>query len=157
MELRSKEADVVHCMLDVEGAGISNVLNIERFSSLNKLLRVTTHILRFIMRLRRPPEPLTELSLYLRGEVLWILEAQSLLLRDKRMKEWKRQFGLFQDSDGIWMCGVRLTNANLPYDTKHPILLPSNHTFTTLIVKWAQNRVLHNGMKETLAELCTKY
>ena len=157
MELRSKEADVVHCLLDVEGAGVSNVLNIERFSSLNKLLRVTTHVLMFIMRLRRPTEPPTELSLYLRGEVLWILEAQSLLLRDKRMKEWKRQFGLFQDSDGIWRCGGRLTNANLPYNTKHPILLPSNHTFTTLIVKWAHNRVLHNGMKETLVELRTKY
>ena len=36
---------------------------------------------------------------------------------------------------------------------KVPILLDSNHHFTTLFVRSCHRRVMHGGVKETLAEL----
>ena len=45
----------------------------------------------------------------------------------------------------------------MPYATKYPILLPKSHPITTLIVKQAHERVLHDGVKETLTETRSKY
>jgi len=50
-----------------------------------------------------------------------------------------------------------LTNATLPYSTKHPILLCKDHPLTALIVCKAHLRVMHDGVKETLTELRTQY
>ena len=58
------------------------------------------------------------------------------------------------------MCGVvlgRLANTEIPYAAKYPIILPKGHPLTTLIMKQAHERVLHNGVKETLAETRAKY
>ena len=62
----------------------------------------------------------------------------------------KKQFGVFIDPEGLWRCGGQLANADLPYLTRHPALLPKKHHFTILIVKNAHERVLHNGVRETL-------
>ena len=68
-------------------------------------------------------------------------------------KTWQQQLGLFHDESGIWRCGGRLSNADLPFITKHPVLLDSHHHLTTLIVTDAHARVQHNGVCETLNEL----
>ena len=70
---------------------------------------------------------------------------------------WHQQFGLFLDGHGVWRCGGRLTNADIPPTAKNPILLDSQHYFTTLIVREAHSRVMHNGVKETLTELRSRY
>ena len=45
----------------------------------------------------------------------------------------------------------------MPYGAKHPILLPRQHYLTTLVVRQAHSRVLHNGVKETLTEVRFKF
>ena len=45
-------------------------------------------------------------------------------------------------------------NADIPYTTKHPILLHKNHYVTTLIVQNAHKRVGLDGVRETLTEFC---
>ena len=67
------------------------------------------------------------------------------------------QLNLFLDENGLWRCGGRLVNANLPYSTKYPLLLPRNHPLTPLIVNNAHRRVLHNGVRETLTEVRRKF
>ena len=88
-----------------------------------------------------------------RAETLWIKEAQKELTSSKNFETWKRQFGLFIDTEGLQRCGGRLSNAEIAYATKHPILLPKDHYFTKLVILRAHERVLHNGVKETLTEL----
>ena len=39
-----------------------------------------------------------------RAEILWIIESQALLLSDTNFDNWKKQFGLFLDDNGIWRC-----------------------------------------------------
>lgn len=56
----------------------------------------------------------------------------------------------------MW-CGGRLQNASMSFSSKHPILLPKKHHLTLLIVQSAHRRVQHNGVRETLVEVRSKY
>ena len=90
-------------------------------------------------------------------ETLWVREAQLQLVRDHNFECWKKQFNLFLEPTGVWRCGGRLSNADISYSTKHPSLLPKGHHLTTLIVRRAHERVFHNGVKETLTEIRSRY
>ena len=52
------------------------------------------------------------------------------------------------DENGIWRCGGRRANADIPYYTKHPVMLPRDHPFAALVVKDAHALVGHNGAKD---------
>ena len=88
---------------------------------------------------------------------MWIIDAQHKLAQEGKFPTWKDQFGLFLDDNGLWRCGGRLGNTALPYTTKHPVLLPRRHPVTSLIIWDTHKRVQHNGVKETLTEIRTKY
>ena len=83
----------------------------------------------------------------MRAELMWMKEVQLSLIDERRFKEWKHQLQLFQDGEGVWRCGGRLSNADIPYNTKHPVLLPNKHHFTDLVIQRAHARVFHNGVK----------
>ena len=85
-------------------------------------------------------------------------ESQSSLTQNKLFETWRRQFNLFADAN-IWRCGGRLGNADLDYSTKFPVLVSQGHhlTISTLIMKDTHRRVQHNGVKETLMEMRSKY
>ena len=53
--------------------------------------------------------------------------------------------------------GGRLCNSDLPYHTKHTILLPRSHHFSLLVVRIAHQRVQHSGVKDTLTEVRSRY
>ena len=93
----------------------------------------------------------------LEAERLWILECQRMLGTDKNFKHWCRQLDLFQDETGLWRCKGKIQNAAVSYQTKHPILLLTNHHFTKLLVMEAHCWVLHNGVKETLTEIRARF
>ena len=76
---------------------------------------------------------------------------------DPEYRLWKLQFGLFFDDNGLIRCGGRLENAYLPYDTRFPILLESGHPVCRLIVIDCHERVKHNGIKETLTQLRSRF
>ena len=72
-------------------------------------------------------------------------------------KTHRRQNNLFTDEKGIWRCGGRLSNAEVPYAVKNPILLPRGHPLTILVVREAHDRVFHDGIKETLIKIRQKF
>jgi len=51
----------------------------------------------------------------------------------------------FLDQEGIIRVGGRLRNADVPYDQKHPILLPRHHHITTLIIMDIHEKSFHAG------------
>ena len=123
-------------------------------------LNVTTQVLKIIRLLKAKSRgrisSMSETEERTEAEVLWLVESQSLLITDKNFENWKGQFGLFLDGKGLWRCG-RLGNTNLPYTTKHPVMLHRNHHLTTLVIRNAHERVQHNGAKETLTEVRSKF
>lgn len=51
----------------------------------------------------------------------------------------------FIDEDGLLRIGGCITNADLPRDERHPVLLPKTHHIATLIVKHYHEEVFHQG------------
>ena len=151
LEMKSKDQKIVLSLLATEEkAGISQVMNCKDYSFIDRLFRVAAYVLRFVNRLkqsRRSLEVTTVLSAQeiSHAENLWIKESQYQLMGDRNFESWKTRLGLFLDQTGLWRCGGRLSNADIPYSTKYPILLPRDHHLTTLIVKKAHEVVLHNG------------
>ena len=128
-------------------------------SSIERLIACTSCVLRFIrnlkaiVRCREFSEDKIGLADDCRctAEILWIKEAQ----HDRIKNQWKEQFNLYIDDQGVWRCGGRFGNSELPYHTMHPILLPKGHYYTTLVVRKAHQRVVHSGVKDTLTEICS--
>ena len=142
-----------------ENVGVSKIIELSNYSKLSKVLNVTALLLIFVDCLRRKLESPCQVNLsYLtKAEGLWILDVQRELVAQGNFSVLKRQLDLFRDELGIWRCGGRLDKADLPYFTKHPIVLPWSHYYTLLVVQRAHYRVLHGGVKETLTELRSKY
>ena len=92
-----------------------------------------------------------------KAESWWLLTVQQALVKDKAFTMWKKQFGLYMDDNNLLRCRGRLENADLPIAAKNPVLLPKHHPLTVLVIRKAHERVMHNGIKETLAEIRTRY
>ena len=93
----------------------------------------------------------------LASETLWVKNLQLSLKNSENFKKTSLSLGLFLDKDGLWRCGGRVGNSTLPYDTKHPMILPPDHYVTGLIIQKAHLNVYHNEVKETLVQLRSKF
>lgn len=133
-------------------------MDCRNYSTLSRLLRVMAYVVRSVKRFKAGSTAPTccttltteELS---DSERQWITYVQVHLTQEKSFSTWQKQLNLFVDDKGLWRCGGRLANADIPYNTKHPVLLPRDHPFTFMIVQDAHKRVSHNGIKETLTEV----
>ena len=90
-------------------------------------------------------------SYFEEAKLYWIKESQTQLQVDDKFLLWKHQLGLFQDKFGIWK-SRRMSNCNLTSDTQLLIFVDKKHYLATLLVLDAHKRVIHNGVKEMLAE-----
>ena len=91
------------------------------------------------------------------AEQLWLLSIQQSLPNTQNYKQLQFQLGLFVDDAGVIHSRGTLSNANLPYTTECPALLPCNHYLTQLIFEDCHKRVNRCGVQDTLAELRCRY
>ncbi|XP_058809943.1 uncharacterized protein LOC131675115 [Phymastichus coffea] len=63
----------------------------------------------------------------------------------------------FLDEYGLIRVGGRLKNLNLQFNQKYPILLPSNHHVSDLIIRDAHHRNLHGGVQSTLYRIRERF
>ena len=140
------------------------IIDINRYSTLTKLLYVTAYVLRFVGYIKshvsKPAGPITvnELS---KAQTLWIRSCQ-LSAFSKEINNLKnnpvsnrrsplvRQLRLFLDSCNLLQCGGRIHNAPVGRHTKFPYLLPTGHRLTTLIVYATHANQLHGGVHSTV-------
>lgn len=85
----------------------------------------------------------------------WIRMSQEMLTQSEQFGLWQQQLGLYCSADGIWRCKGRLQHAGQPEPVKYPILLHKGHYFTRLIVNDCHAKVMHGGVKDTLAHVTT--
>ena len=146
--------------------GLSRIIRLEKYSSLNRLLLVTSFVLRFIKRCRKSQ------GLSLIGdekeEALnkWIIQVQrdyyndemcSLKSTGAKKNSLTRQLNLFIDKEGILRCKGRLSNLDVDAEAKNPIILHQASWFTKLVVLQAHQNVFHGRVRATLAEVRQKY
>ncbi|XP_070554754.1 uncharacterized protein [Ptychodera flava] len=149
--------------------GIQYAVDITRFSSLDKLFRVTSYVFRFKSRLQRKrdtPSGAVSPDEIRHAEQIWIKDVQSEIYTDtihsmrmnvKRFGPLVQQLNLFLDNEGTLRCGSRVHNAALDYVTKFPALLPPHHEFTKLVVLKAHERVFHGGVQSTVTQIRQQY
>ena len=131
---------------------LSNVLDPDKFSDFKCLIRVTAFVLRFLRNLKskRIEEKLfgpLNIDEYESAEILWLKEMQKAVVRSPKFESLKQQLGLYSFDHGLLKCKGRLQNSSIPFDAKHPILLPADHHSTMLIIEDCHKRTLHNGVK----------
>ena len=157
-ELKSSDFTVIN-LLVTSDVKLETLIDSHRFSSFDKLLRITTWVKRFVYNCRssklKKSGNLTAQEI-VDAEEVWIREIQQRF-SSMQLKQLEHSLGLFVDTKGIIRSRGRIAKANLLYEMKHPALLYSNHHVTELIVTNCHVRVKHNGVKETLAELRTRY
>jgi len=91
------------------------------------------------------------------AENLWIRHVQKLVKAEDKFDQIQVSLGLFEDDKGVLRCGGRLQNAPLPYAGRFPAILPRKYHVTELIIKRHHSNVMHNGVKETLTDLPSKF
>nr|XP_012151332.1 PREDICTED: uncharacterized protein LOC105663902 [Megachile rotundata] len=149
---------------------------VSRYSSYSKLLRVIAYCIRFIANLRRKirsdsiPDDrnsnLTATELLKAEKVLvgivqrsqFAIELESLLKNKPACSKGRlTSLNPFVDETGLIRVGGRLKHARIDYEQKHPMILPTSHPLTTLIVRHEHTRLLHAGSQRTLASLRNKF
>ena len=155
-----KKSIVVLGTIELSRNDLENSIDISRFSSFNRLLRVTAWVLRFVKNIKLKQSENRELreittSEMQEAEDLWIKQAQ-MHCRDEKSKPMIASLGVYSDA-GILRCKGRLEHTELDYETKYPILLPKMHRLTELIVKDCHHRVKHLKVRATLADVRAKY
>ena len=63
------------------------------------------------------------------------------------------QFGLYVDECGLLRCKGRIGHANLPSETTDPVLLPTHHHLTDLVINEVHSVTMHTGVASTLSAI----
>jgi hypothetical protein len=156
------------------------VMDWSRFSSWTRVRRVMAFVLRFVDQLRNRCQVHHTLNTK-EGKSLPVLEAEdlersenvlvkmvqresfSMMLNDQtrgvNIKHGHlRNLTPFLAPDGLLRVGGRLQNSDLPYSSRHPILLPRHHHLSMLIVRYLHFEGRHvRGVNSVLYDLRVKY
>ena len=143
--------------------GVSSIIDIANYSSYMKLLRVTRWVIKFIEKLKLLKNPNHTYKPYItssninEAKVLWIRDVQKDILTSFNYQDLQHQLGLYYDDTKLLRCRGRLGNADMPYESKHPVILPKNHRFTDLVIAFYHCIVKHNGTRDTLNMLRSEH
>ena len=132
---------------------IDQVIDINRISTLTKLLRVTALMLQFVRKVKNKVRGKKKTENWKslgasdlnEAEKLWIKVVQassfveeSNLLKNRRINSkppaYVSQFELFLEDD-IIKCKGRISNSPLPSNSRNPVLLPAKHPFVMLVIR----------------------
>ena len=86
----------------------------------------------------------------MRAESEWVKAAQADLRGQGNFQQLRTELGL-EDSAGILICTGRLACSDLEFDTRR------DHAFSTKIIEECHKKVLHSGVRATLAELRSRH
>lgn len=141
----------------------------EKFSSYQRLLRAVAYVLRFLHNIKnkddRQQDALTVDELT-KSQSHIIKVLQSLHFA-KELHELKTEVPIrnkniaklnpFLDNKGLLRVGGRLANADIPYEQKHPILLPSHNKTVSLMLSYEHHRLGHAGAQNVLSSFRLKF
>ena len=160
IEIRTSAVSTIIATEKKSTISVENVIGPYRYSTLKKILRVTATRLRFINNCHRKCQKMSreisaeELNT---AKKLWICDLQKTFSLSVEFNKTKESLGVYEHEDRYLRCKGRLGRGKLPFDTKLPILLPNSHHFTDLVIQSAHKKVYHNGVRETLLEIRSKY
>ncbi|CAL8119444.1 unnamed protein product [Orchesella dallaii] len=141
----------------------------QRYSTLTKLTRVVAYMFRFLSNCKnklRNVDPLSphELdrattAIIYNVQIISFCKDYNSLLRLNKLSATSKLNSLnpFLDGNGIIRVGGRVEKSDLPSNQKHPIIIPHNHHFTSLLINQIHLTLSHGGNKLVWCYLRTKY
>ena len=143
------------------------VIDINRYSSFVRLIRVTAFVWRVVTNTYLfTSTPLTVNELH-KAEIWWFKKAQSemfsevIALQKKRKqlskKHYLKHFNPFLDSDGLLRVGGPLSRSQMDFDSRHPLILHGKHRLINLLIEREHKRLCHAGPKLLLGTLQQRY
>lgn len=171
LELKSNEHCITKVYLQATSLEAMAILDVTKYSSLSRLLRVTAWVIRFVSNCRSENRERKKGHLkaadYAAAEQYWIRQVQneaferevSLLTRDHQVEKSSPLADLhpFLDEHRILRVTGRSQELHAPSAVKHPIILPNDKHFTELIVLNAHNQLLHEGVTSTMTILRQRF
>ena len=131
-ELKSKEG-ITLIVKNHQTDNIQQTIDIDRYSNLYKLYRITALVFRMIHNIQTKDKKEKLLYNYVtlkelrKAKTIWIKGNQSHLREHERYDELKNQLNLYEDDENIIRSQGRLKYTDLPYNTKDPIMLHRDH------------------------------
>ena len=142
--------------------GVGEVIAVVRFCDLEKLLRVTAYVCRFVanLKLQKKGDELIVGQLRVaeicEAKKMWSRYEQSIISKEgEKFKELTSSSNLFHDNEQVIRLNTRLNRSTqLYYENINPLLLNSH--FSKLIVLQSREQMFHSGLESTLsnARLC---
>lgn len=142
----------------------------KKFSTLRKLERIICYCLRFKTNTcKKDPSVFGSISVNELRQARWLLirlvqhssfpEEIQALQRGRPIKSTSKLLTLhpFLDENNIIRVGGRLVNADIDFDKKHPVLLPSEHIYTSLVITHFHRELLHAGPQALLATIRNEF
>ncbi|KMQ82605.1 pao retrotransposon peptidase superfamily [Lasius niger] len=149
-----------------------NILLLQRYSSLHRLLRITAWCLRWLgaIRARQPSSvagPTLSTQELERARRTWIRRVQAAwyttelkaMAKDRPLagRILLLRLALFLDDDRLLIVGGRLKHSLLNPDERHPVILPAASHFTALVIDACHRGTMHGGVQLTLGTLRQRY
>ncbi|KAL0861558.1 hypothetical protein ABMA27_009065 [Loxostege sticticalis] len=122
----------------------------QRISSWDKLLRIVVYILRFIKKVSPSSGIVNNLMTAEKAVVrsvqrVHFAEDIKALTKDKLPSKKLQSLFVFLDEDGLLRIGGRLSNSDLPFEAKHPLLLPKHDPVVDLLIDHSHIMNCHTG------------
>ncbi|GFR15756.1 integrase catalytic domain-containing protein [Trichonephila clavata] len=162
-ELCSEELEYRSSVHEAVTQQRESLVDINRFSSLKKLLKVTAWVSRFVNNARIVNK---SMNFYItadeiqNAEYFWLKYVQSEfysseILALKRNEQLRcsseiKSLVPYLDEDNLLRITGRLLEADLSFGEKHPVILPRHCKFTELLVIREHERIGHCGVSATL-------
>jgi len=138
-----------------------SMIDVNRFSNVNKLIRVTSLVLKFVNKLRKLVKSKLELMndakhLLIKTEQSRFFDNEFKFLRNpgKQIPSLVRHLNLFIDDTGLIRCKGRLANSShFCYDAINPILIPRDSALAYLLIDDVHAKCKHLGVATTLTAI----
>ena len=140
--------------------------SLHKYSNFSKIIRILAYICRWRLR----PKPTTNRSVDWISAAEW-KPARPMLFRAIQFRHFQSELinltnkgsistssslarlSPFLCPQGLIRVGGRLQNAHIPYDEKHPIILPGKSIFVLRMVEEVHHTTLHGGIQLMLSQL----
>ena len=150
------DADITTCLTST--SQLSDVLEVKRYSSYERLKRIVAWILRFVNNcisthqrrrgsLSAPELKEAETRLWLQAQRVDFLDDLHTLKNDKNLprNSLLRTLHPIIEESGLLRVGGRVSNSSFSYSQRHPVILHGRNTLTKLIIRAEHLRLLHGG------------
>lgn len=132
-----------------------------RVSTWTRLLRIVIFVLRFVKKLPTKFDishlEIAEFAIIKDLQRVYFANEIAKCKAGKQLPPAFRKLNAFVDENDILRVGGRLTNAEIAYDSRHPILLPRRDHIVNLIIEYHHRKNLHTGPQLLMSILRQKY